>query len=756
MNAAKSLANSRQPSSTLYSEIEERFGILPNFFRLCPESPQITANLWGFAKFAYLDNPLPSLFKERLFVHLSRFCQVRYCIARHMGFLVGLGRPCGDAQSARNTVEEVVHLLTRPFPRGTDLDPYFELSRGRASFTEFPACDSEIERAVFAFAGHVFLQTPDAERSQRELERLFGAVDFQNLALFLPFVRTAHYWTKVHPELKFEDDITHLLGTHRALADCILNDPEAGAVGQRIIDELPLLRQRADRTGALLASIVESSDDAIISKTLDDVITSWNKGAERLFGYSGYAAIGRSITIIIPLDRRDEETNIIENLRLGNRIDHFETVRQRKDGSLVEISLTVSPLRDTNGKIVGASEIAQDISSRMRTERARSESERVRSESLTAKLLKAQDDERRRISRELHDTVGQSLAAIQMTLGPLKKALAKDKSATARLNDCREIVDQTLSEVRTVSHLLYPPTLDLFGLRSALEWLTDGFSKRSGIQLDLRLPKDIPRLLPECEAAVFRVVQECLTNIYRYAGASQAHIHVQRNADELKIEVLDNGTGIDQAVLDDGNSLGVGIPGMRERLTELGGHFDIQRASPGTKVIATIPLDRWKVGGGLKFPPVTTEAVTPIVADKAAKKRILIVDDHDLMRSGVRSLLESEKDLEVCGEAATAREGIEQMRRLAPDLVVLDLNLPDSSGWQVVRTVRTLGLPVKTIILTAFDYAPAAATAAAAGCDGYVPKSAASADLVRAIRTIWGGGRFFQNQKTRDAAASHG
>src|ERR1051326_8806227 len=102
----------------LEREIERRFGVLPNFFRLAADTPEIRANLWGFAQAAYLVNPLPSLVKERLFVHLSRFCKARYCIARHVGFLIGLGRPSGDAQSVAQTVEEVIRLLQRPFPRG--------------------------------------------------------------------------------------------------------------------------------------------------------------------------------------------------------------------------------------------------------------------------------------------------------------------------------------------------------------------------------------------------------------------------------------------------------------------------------------------------------------------------------------------------------------------------------------------------------------------------------------------------------------
>src|SRR6478609_1340465 len=102
-------------ASKLENRVEERFGVLPNFLRIAPETPEITEKLWGFAQAAYLDNPLPSLFKERLFVYLSRFCPVRYCVARHAGFLLGLGRPSGDARARVHSAEEIVGLLQRPF-----------------------------------------------------------------------------------------------------------------------------------------------------------------------------------------------------------------------------------------------------------------------------------------------------------------------------------------------------------------------------------------------------------------------------------------------------------------------------------------------------------------------------------------------------------------------------------------------------------------------------------------------------------------
>src|SRR5690242_5859731 len=152
--------NDAQSSSTaareLQQRVNERFGVLPNFFQLSPQTPEITEKLWGFAQAAYLDNPLPSVFKERLFVYLSRFCVVRYCIARHVGFLVGLGRPAGDATASPQTVAEVVKMLRRPFPRGQELQLHLSLC---ATIPEqvvpLSDTDSQMEDAIFAIAGHV-------------------------------------------------------------------------------------------------------------------------------------------------------------------------------------------------------------------------------------------------------------------------------------------------------------------------------------------------------------------------------------------------------------------------------------------------------------------------------------------------------------------------------------------------------------------------------------------------------------------------
>src|ERR1700722_6137114 len=237
-------------NSPLENEVAKRFGVLPNFFRLASSDPQITANLWGFAQFAYLDNPLPSLFKERLFVYLSRFCEVRYCIARHVGFLVGLGYPAGDASCLPPTVESVLPLLRRALPHGGDLLPLLAVFADCENpISSFPEPDSSIEQALFACATHVFLQTPDASQAHAAVARVLGERNLEHVNLMLAFVRTAHYWTKLHPELTFENEIVQLLAPHETLAACILKDPEAqrDSLSRQVAAELASLRSLRQR-----------------------------------------------------------------------------------------------------------------------------------------------------------------------------------------------------------------------------------------------------------------------------------------------------------------------------------------------------------------------------------------------------------------------------------------------------------------------------------------------------------------------------
>jgi len=513
-------------------------------------------------------------------------------------------------------------------------------------------------------------------------------------------------------------------------------------------------RERKLRIDAeLLAAIVASSDDAIVSKSLDGIITSWNHSAERIFGYTAEEAIGQHIMLIVPPERHQEETRILARLRRGERIDHFETVRRRKDGTLVNVWLTISPVRDPSGQIVGASKVARDITQH---KRAQERERKITAQALAAtakfravfeqttqfagimsndgvlieanrlcldacgyhakevlgrpfwetawwrnfpdsqakirtaarlaaqgvpfretlhfswadgterlldfalypildeqgqvlclhptgvditeikrvednyrrltgtleaevrartlelenrnievlrqsdllrifsqRLLQAQDEERRRIARELHDSAGQTLTVLGINLAQLiQKAGRKSPELTSDAEKIQEVVQQLHREIRTTSYLLHPPLLDEIGLSSALSWYVQGLVERSGLEITLEVPEDFGRLPRAMELAIFRLVQECLTNIHRHSGSKIAAIRIARQTDGITVVVQDQGKGIPPerlAELQSGGS-GVGIRGMRERLSPFEGKLDISSDESGTQILVTIPI----------------------------------------------------------------------------------------------------------------------------------------------------------------------
>ena len=368
-------------------------------------------------------------------------------------------------------------------------------------------------------------------------------------------------------------------------------------------------RKRAERSTGLLAAIVGSSDDAIVSKTLDGIITSWNHSAERIFGYSADEAIGKHITLIIPRDRWDEETNIIERLRRGERVDHFRTVRRRKNGSLFDVSLTISPVKDSQGNTVGASKVARDITDEVRADEALrvSESEyrrlsqsldsQVRSrtgelQELSWLLMRARDEERRYVARELHDSAGQSLAVLAMEVDQLLQKASNSPDLAADIERIRATVRHLHSEIRTTSYLLHPPLLDESGVQAAISWYAAGLTERTGLPIDLEIPDNLGRLPRDFELVLFRFIQEAVTNIHRHSGAKKAWITISRSEAEVTAEVRDDGNGMSPdrlAQIRSGGS-GVGIRGMRERIRQFQGSMQIDSDTTGTKISVAIPI----------------------------------------------------------------------------------------------------------------------------------------------------------------------
>ncbi len=242
------------------------------------------------------------------------------------------------------------------------------------------------------------------------------------------------------------------------------------------------------------------------------------------------------------------------------------------------------PIREDQSAFSQVGIIAVDVTARRKAEEALRK--------LSGRLLGIQDQERRRIARELHDSLGQYLAGLKIAIEMLSSAgVGKNE---ALLAECSDILDKSIAETRTLSHLLHPPLLDEAGFSSAASWFVSGFSQRSRIPVSLDLPPDLPRLPESVEIALFRVLQESLTNVHRHSRAASAEIKVDADAEQVSIEIRDHGRGMPAYVLQqiegDGTKLGVGLAGMRERIHELGGTFEVLSDDQGTTVRATVPL----------------------------------------------------------------------------------------------------------------------------------------------------------------------
>ena len=206
----------------------------------------------------------------------------------------------------------------------------------------------------------------------------------------------------------------------------------------------------------------------------------------------------------------------------------------------------------------------------------------------------AQDDERRRIAQELHDSTAQNLAALAMNLARMNMdAGALDPQTREVLSESIQLANRSMQEIRDFSYLLHPPTLDEYGLASALRWHAEGFARRSGIQVDLDLPDALRRLPRDAETALFRVVQECLTNVQRHSGSPIVRIRIVQEPEALFLEVADEGRGLPTAAQEMGQApprVGLGLMGMKERMRHLGGHLEIKSDSLGSTIRVSLPL----------------------------------------------------------------------------------------------------------------------------------------------------------------------
>lgn len=334
------------------------------------------------------------------------------------------------------------------------------------------------------------------------------------------------------------------------------------------------------------SELLQLAHDAIISRDLNSVILFWNRGAQETYGWSAAEACGNVSHQFFKTEFSEPFEQMQEKLfRTGSW--EGELVHSTKAGKRITVESRQVLQYDQQRQTVGVLEINRDITPRKQAE------ESLRN--LSARLLQLQDEERRRIARELHDSMGQSLAALVIQLSAVNaKILQIDPDAEELLRDAILLSQKASDDTRTLSYLLYPPTLDYAGLTSALEWYVDGFTQRSKVQVDLKISLGPNRLGEAVERALFRVVQESLTNIFRHSGSETARVRITLDSGLVQMEVSDDGKGIPDEILatlnSSGGQLGVGIRGMRERVRQLGGWLQIRSQPSGTKILVTLPV----------------------------------------------------------------------------------------------------------------------------------------------------------------------
>lgn len=350
-------------------------------------------------------------------------------------------------------------------------------------------------------------------------------------------------------------------------------------------------RKRTQETLLEQAELLDLANDAILVRGLDDTIGYWNQGAERMYGWSPREVLGKPVHEILRTEFREPLSEIKEVLlrdgKWQGELTHF-----KRDGSAITVGSRWSLWKNREGKPLGFLELNTDITNRKLAEQNLRE--------LSGRLLRMQDEERRRIARELHDSAGQLLTALDINLVSIRKEAGQ--LSTRASDACREsesLIRELSKELRTISYLLHPPLLDEAGLPSAIRWYVEGFAERSKIRVNLELPDDMGRFAPEAETAIFRVIQESLTNVHRHSGSPTASVRIVRDEREVSVEIGDKGNGMRIAQARPGASkVGVGIQGMRERIRQLGGGLEIVSGKNGTVVTVTLPIDASVLAAG--------------------------------------------------------------------------------------------------------------------------------------------------------------
>jgi PAS domain S-box-containing protein len=520
----------------------------------------------------------------------------------------------------------------------------------------------------------------------------------------------------------------------------------------------------AGHAGAWLAAIIDSSDDAIVSKTLDGVITSWNRGAERIFGYNAAEAVGQHITLIVPRDRLEEEETVLSHILRGEQVDHFETVRRTKDGRLIDISLTVSPVRDDTGRVVGASKIARDITERRRIEAerdallARVEEARAEAEALN----RGKDEFLATLSHELRTPLNAIFGWARMLttgqLGADERARAAEvilRNATAQVQLIDDLFD--VSRIITGNMHLDVRPVDLRAVvEAALDAVRPAIAAKA-IRLETALD---PRAGPIMGAPdrLQQVIWNLLSNALKFTPTGgRIQVHLRRSGPQVELMVSDTGEGIHPDVLpyifdrfrqgDAGTNrrhggLGIGLALARYLVDLHGG--SIRADSPGVGLGATftvtlpLPLAQLALNAPQRPPEDAPPGDDGMVSLRGIK--ILVVDDdEDGLEVSRMILTAAGAEVNAHRSAAPALAALESWW---PDVLIADIEMPGEDGLALLKKVRAMARArnrhLPALALTAYGRAEDRVRILAAGFNLHLPKPVDSSELRMSVASLAG------------------
>ncbi len=547
------------------SEVAGRFGLLPNFFRTAEAAPGLIRELWSFAKAAYLDNPLPSAFKERLFVHLSRFCEVRYCVIRHVGFLLGYGNAAGDASAPAHNFSQALALLSRRIPGPAELDAAILRLESNTGGGDAPAQETQLEADLFDALSAVFLNPTGSDRARLAARRCLGGAAFEYTMALLAFVRTAHYWTETHPDLCCEHDMLRLMSEHPELARLLTKDTEAQAAIPKHQNDQALERAVADADDAR-RSALKLKEDAMLAKEAlrqsedrfrmlaDNMsplawicdqlgnVTWYNK---RWLDYTGMTFEEMAGWDWSKVQHPDYVERVVEGVRRSRDTGEVweDTFPLRgKDGTYRWFLSRAIPIRDSAGNIVQWFGTNTDV-----TENRLAEAALIKSEKLAAAG---------RLAFVLAHEINNPLQAVTNLMALLEKSEELHDStrtharmATEELARISRLTRQSLKFYRDSTS---PGTVDV---REALDGVLDFYARQCenrGITVKRQYRSNVT--IQSYAGEIRQVVTTLLVNAMdAMRGAGTIVVHVRKVGSKrnrtglgVRIAIADTGTGISE------------------------------------------------------------------------------------------------------------------------------------------------------------------------------------------------------------------